>query len=56
MKYGEIIKKACESEKINFGPVNHLLDDAHSADGIHLNEQGHKKIAEEVYNFLINIV
>jgi len=51
-KYNKTIEKFCQQNNIPFCPMYDLLNDNDLADGLHPNAQGHKKMFEQIKNFL----
>lgn len=52
-EYSNIIKKVCKQNNIYFIDIINLLNNKDLDDGLHPNDNGHKKIAEEVKDFLL---
>lgn len=52
-KYGNAIKEVCESNSVLYFDIFGLLKNEDLDDGLHPGISGHKKIFEEVKNFLV---
>ena len=50
--YNNIAEKFCQENNIPFCPMYDLLEDDDLPDGLHPNTQGHKKMFEQIKNFL----
>lgn len=56
LEYNEIIKNLCKENWLDFIQIYNELDLTDLSDWLHPNDVWHQKIADKVYNHLINII